>query len=321
MICPMTDLRWSSLDVDSVGAWSALTNILATADGTEDFYEPEDLAEELGETGMEPSSDTWAVWAGGQLVAYGQLRVGFTTQADGTVRCQLDGGVHPDWRGRGIGRRLMDEMEERTRALSAERLPGVTAQFRVEAGLAGSSAGRMLSARGYQVARWFILMELQLDADGAQAGFTAPDGVVLVTPQDDDEEAVRVAHNSAFADHWGSAPMTAERWHDFYAGRPMRLPYSTIGKTADGEVVSYVLVGQYLADEVYVDLVGTVAGARGRGVAAAALARTIERVRAEEGLRVLGLEVDSDSPTGATRLYERLGFTPKNTRATMTRPA
>ena len=115
--------------------------------------------------------------------------------------------------------------------------------------------------------------------------------------------------------------MTAERWHDFYAGRPMRLGYSTIARNPDGDLVSYVLVGQYMDDEAYVDLVGTVAGARGRGVAGAALARTIELVRDVEGLRVLGLEVDSDSPTGATRLYERLGFSAKNTRATMTRPA
>ena len=143
----------------------------------------------------------------------------------------------------------------------------------------------------------------------------------LASPKAADEEDVRLAHNSAFADHWGSAPMTAERWHDFYAGRPMRLGYSTIARNPDGDLVSYVLVGQYMDDEAYVDLVGTVAGARGRGVAGAALARTIELVRDVEGLRVLGLEVDSDSPTGATRLYERLGFSAKNTRATMTRPA
>ena len=110
MITRMTELRWSHLDGDNVGAWSALINTLATADGSGEFYEPEDLAEELGETGLEPSTDTWAVWADEQLVAYGQLRVGFTTQADGTVRCQLDGGVHPEWRGRGVGSRLMDAL-------------------------------------------------------------------------------------------------------------------------------------------------------------------------------------------------------------------
>ncbi len=377
MITRMTELRWSHLDGDNVGAWSALINTLATADGTGEFYEPEDLAEELGETGLEPSTDTWAVWADEQLVAYGQLRVGFTTQADGTVRCQLDGGVHPEWRGRGVGSRLMDAMEQRACVLSAQRMPGVPAEFRVEAGLAGSSASRMLTARGYRIARWFILMELPLRS--VQAGVPAaadsgahtlttpptqfplgsmpegatgfavpgaetlttplglqlpldaeaaarphpvvPDGFTLASPKAADEEDVRLAHNSAFADHWGSAPMTAERWHDFYAGRPMRLGYSTIARNPDGDLVSYVLVGQYMDDEAYVDLVGTVAGARGRGVAGAALARTIELVRDVEGLRVLGLEVDSDSPTGATRLYERLGFSAKNTRATMTRPA
>lgn len=73
--------------------------------------------------------------------------------------------------------------------------------------------------------------------------------------------------------------------------------------------------------ELYVDLVGTVPGARGRGLAAACLARTI-RLAGEGGeFDEIELGVDSESPTGATRLYDRLGFTLDRTLAAMQKEA
>lgn len=311
----MSELRWMHLNKDVVQPWAELTNLLAKVDGTEEYYEPEDLAEELEETGMDPAQDTWTVWDGDRLVAFGQLRVGFTTQEDDTVRCQLDGGVHPDWRRRGIGRELMDKMEQRARDLNQERNPGLPGTLRAGGGLEGSSARSMLHARGYEEARYFILMERPMPGDPLEV-----DWEEFASPTVEDEEAVRIAHNAAFEDHWGTAPMTPERWHDFYAGRPMRPQFSSISRRDDGAVNAYVLISQYLDDELYVDLVGTIREARGTGLASRAMARSIELARGAEGIKVLGLDVDSESPTGATRVYERLGFVEKHVTAAMTRP-
>ena len=55
-----------------------------------------------------------------------------------------------------------------------------------------------------------------------------------------------------------------------------------------------------------------------RSVAAAADGKRRLSDRAELD-RVIELDVDSDSPTGATRLYERLGFTVKHQTASMRR--
>ncbi len=302
------------MDGKVVSAWAELTNDLARADQTDEFYGAEDLAEELTEAGMSPETDTWAVWDGERMVAYGQLRVGFTAADDGAIRCDLAGGVLPGWRGRGIGHRLMDEMEERARELNALRNPGAGGTLRVPAGLAGSSTEAMLAARGYRAVRYFTLMERTLpgaEPPAIQAGLASP------TPED--SEAVRAAHNEAFADHWGSAPMTPERWHDFYAGRPARPQFSTIARDEAG-VTSYALISQFQPGQLFVDLVGTVPRARGRGLAAAVLARTIVLAGEAPGVWSIGLEVDSESPTGANRLYERLGFEAKHTTSTMTRP-
>ncbi|QXT63533.1 GNAT family N-acetyltransferase [Tessaracoccus palaemonis] len=335
-------LTWTWLDDSSVPAWAVLTSALATADGTNEFYEAEDLAEELTETGFDPVLDSWAVWDGAQLVAYGQLRVGSGPQEDGTVRCQLDGGVLPRWRGRGIGRVLLSQMETRAAELSAHRNPGLPFHLRASGGLEGSSASRLLSRSGYRVVRWFTDMERSLPgpdipeapicvpaptADTGATGAGTPfgsssepsgggatagqesSGIVVVSPTLDDEEAVRLAHNAAFADHYGFAPHDVDRWRDLVRGRPARPEFSTLVKGHDGSVLAYVLAQQYAPHELYIALVGTVREARGRGLARLALSRTLDLARRDGSFTVVELSVDSESPTGADRLYTSLGFT------------
>lgn len=51
-------VRWGSLSGECVQEWAELTNLLATVDGTEEFYEAEDLAEELFELGVDPAGGT-----------------------------------------------------------------------------------------------------------------------------------------------------------------------------------------------------------------------------------------------------------------------
>lgn len=301
------DLRWTHLTPDTTSQWAELTNLLARVDGTEEYYEAEDLAEELTESGFTPERDSWAVWDGQTLVGYGQLRVAANLNDEGRVRCSLGGGVHPDWRGRGIGRELVHRQEQRARELAGERHPGAPFFFRAPGELDGSDARRLLTRMGYAVVRYFN--ELTRPLPGEDVTVADIEGVRLIAPTDEHEAAVREAHNAAFTDHWGSSPSAPETWRDYWTGRSQRKQFSTLAVDEDGAVLAYVMVSQWVPREAYVDLVGTVREARGRGLAAAALGRSI-RLAAESGeFDVIELGVDSDSPTGATRLYERLGFT------------
>ena len=312
-------LRWTHLTADSVEQWAELTNLLATVDGTEEFYEAEDLAEELEEPGFTPETDSWAVWDADRLIAYGQLRVASNLDDEGRVSARLGGGVHPDWRERGIGRDLVRRMEARARELSDERHPGAPVIFRASGELEGSPARRLFTHLGYAVVRYFN--DLARPVPGDPLSVPEIDGVELTTPTDDHEEAVRLAHTAAFADHWGSSPGTAEGWHGYWTSRSSRREVSTLALDGDGEVLAYVLTSQWVPRELYVTIVGTVPQARGRGIAAACLARTL-RLAAESGeYDVVELTVDSESLTGATRLYERLGFTLARTTASMQKDA
>lgn len=312
------DLRWGRLDAAAVTAWTELSNLLAEADGTGEFYDAEDLAEELEEAGFTPATDSWAVWDGDRMVAFGQLRVGHTRDAEGRVRAHLGGGVAPGHRGRGIGRELAGRMERRALDLAAERHPGVPSYWRADGGLDGSTARALWLRRGYEVVRWFNLLARPLPGAPLVVPAAAAE---LVSPGQGDEERVRVAHNQAFADHWGSSPQAPGPWHDSWAARANRFDLSTLALAPDGSVLAYVLVGRWVEGELFVNLVGTVPGGRGRGLGAACLARTLRLAAATGEFDRAELEVDSESPTGATRLYERLGFTVKRTFAAMQRDA
>lgn len=312
-------LRWTPLTADTVEQWAELCNLLATVDGTEEFYEPADLVEELQEPGVTPETDTWGVWDEDRLIAYGQLRVSANLDDEGRVSARFAGGVHPDLRGRGIGREIVRRMEARGRDLAGERHPGAPAIFRADGELEGSAARRLFTHLGYAVVRHFNALARPVPGDP----LTVPEipGVQLVTSTAEHERAVHVAHVAAFADHWGSTASTEEGWHGHWSSRSSRHEVSSLAVDDRGEVLAYVLASQWVPRELYITIVGTVPQARGRGLAAACLARTLLLAGESGEYDKAELHVDSESPTGATRLYERLGFALVRTTAAMQKDA
>lgn len=132
---PQGAYRWDHLRLDDVVAWAGLIDALALADDTDEHYSPQELTEELHEHGLDPQQDTIAVWDGDAMVGFGQVRASAALNADGQVRVWLSGGVHPEHRARGIGRRLLDLSEARGAALARERHPGAPAFWRADGNL------------------------------------------------------------------------------------------------------------------------------------------------------------------------------------------
>lgn len=297
----VTTVRWQPLSVETVTAWAELTNLLAVVDGTEEFYEPEALAEELTEPGVDPNLDTVGVWRDGVLAGFGQLRVA-SGLSEGQARAEIYGGVRPEWRRQGLGAEIMNRMEARALELTAQRHPGVPVMLRVPGGIEGASVRPMLERRGYSIVRYY--QELSRPIPGV---LPPPPELPVRRYSAELAEAVRLAHNEAFSTHWGSSERDADSWASLVGSRTFRPDCSFVSLDADGDVQSYVLVSQWVAGEAWVGLVGTRQRSRGRGLARACLAASV-RAMAEQGYTTACLGVDSQNGSGAGALYASLGF-------------
>ncbi len=113
--------------------------------------------------------------------------------------------------------------------------------------------------------------------------------------------------------HRGSQPAA---WRHEYADDEGFRPDLTVGVERDGRIVGYVMVASYggIEDDegrrvAWLARLGTRRDHRGQGIAAAAITKAMAQAR-EAGFATAGLDVDTESLTGALRLYERLGFHP-----------
>ncbi|MBI5160405.1 MAG: GNAT family N-acetyltransferase [Micrococcales bacterium] len=304
-------VHWRPATEADVQAMLDCARAIDAADHPHYLTAREEIADDFGMAHVDPARDTLlAVDADGRVLAAGWSIL--PPEHDRAVSVYTTGGVRPSERGRGIGRRLIAWQRARGAeqlATVQEALPG-RLQTSVDDG--APSAHRLLEREGYVLARWFRTLTRPLAEpipDLPIAWFE------VRCPTEPDEDAVRLARNAAFRDHWGSQPRTAAEWAVGWNESIARHDLGSIAVEPDGTVAAFVLAWVHPEDfpaqgysSVYIGLVGTLAPYRGRGLAAALLARTM-RLAAAEGLERAVLDVDADSPTGAVGLYERLGFT------------
>lgn len=309
-----TDPTFRPLTLQDTPAWSALIRALAAADGTGETYEPDDLAEELVQAGVDAAADTWGVWAGRTLVAYGQVHVSTALTAEGLARAHLGGGVHPRWRGRGIATALFERMEPRALGIAGRRHPGAAVQLSASGGIDGAEARTFLAGRGYAPARWFTDMERPLP--GPPPG---PLDARAEPYEDALAEELRLAHNDAFSTHWGSTARSPEAWSDLVGARSARKDLWRVVREPGGRILAYCVVSQWREGVLYVDLVGTRQEARGRGLARAVLLGAVAAAAADGAWATMELTVDTANPTRADALYRSVGFVPVRTQAAFAR--
>ena len=220
------------------------------------------------------------------------------------VNVSVYGFVHPEHRGRGLGRWLVEWGEAWTRD-RMERAPAearVVVQHFVNA--VNEPARRLLEEMGYAAVRGTYTMTIELY--GPPPAPVWPDGVRVRTfAPGQDERAAFAAREEAFADTWGRPPGTFE---DFSAGIG--------GEGCDPTLWFLVEEGTELVGQVqcrsfgergWISGMGVRRPWRRRGIALALLHHAFAEL-ARRGVREVGLSVDAESLTGAPRLYLRAGM-------------
>jgi mycothiol synthase len=317
-------LSWRAPAAADLDPWFALVTRMQDVDRNNERVTRSDLERSLGMSWVDLSADAIVgIDTDGVFRAFGRntFRPGYTDE----LSIALIGGVDPDWRGRGIGRQLL--AWQRARAMHnvadlraadphAAMLPARVGTFAEEQMTANA---RLLVAAGFEPRRWFDVMRRPLtEADLSIPDPVLPAGLEVVRYGPEVSELVRLAHNEAFLDHWGSNPASVESWRTGHEENDAFRPGSSFvvrNLAVDGNpVVGYVLDEEYVEEwpvlghsEGYVGTLGVVRAWRGRGLARALL-NLAAREFAQRGHPFMALDVDADNPSGAFRLYTNFGF-------------
>jgi mycothiol synthase len=313
---PVSDgYTWRPATIDDVDAIADCARASSLVDHPNYIIPRDEIEEEFEHSYFDATVDSAVcVNADGRVDAWG-----FTTLSpsqETLVRSILFGGVRPEARRQGLGRRLVAWHEARGMqqlATSTKHLPGWIMAY---AETRAPSTISTFEHAGFSIRRYYL--ELRRDLAEPIPERPLAEGLSLIPWTADLDEAVRAARNDSFRDHWGSQPSTKEQFDSYASSVHTRRDLSVLAVTGDGEVAGFVLTsvteddwpGQGFSSG-YIGLVGVRRAWRGHGIAPSLLGHAMRAMRAE-GLEKAVLDVDAENPSGALGLYEAVGFVESN---------
>lgn len=294
------------LDAAAIEPWTHLVATIAEVDQNGAAWPAEHLRQDLGGKFFDAQKDSWTLWDGDDLIAVARVDIRPGTDSDNLARVSIKIDMHPEYRGRGLGERLMDVAEARAAQLTAKLNPGVDYYIRMSGGMDGHPVRDLLEERGYAPVRYFHEMIRPLP--GTQALPERNTGVTVVGLEPHMSPPLRRVHNEAFNDHWGTPGYDEASWQEMLSS-PLFIPeMSTVTLDDDGVPRAYALCGQWAGDDLEIMYLGTRRDSRRLGLGRACLVETLHRAVADGRWDQAILEVDTDSPSGAGDLYDWAGF-------------
>ncbi|MEA2515531.1 MAG: mycothiol synthase [Thermomicrobiales bacterium] len=225
--------------------------------------------------------------------------------------------VHPSARDGTLVRELVVWADEQGAALAGRDATLTT-------GATEEDRWRMLVVPTFDFApvRYFLRMSRRLD--DALPVLPPPAGYLIRPLAGPDEvEAWVDLYNAAFADHWEHIHLTPDERRLEMARPSYRGDLDLVAVAPDGTIAAFCAAAIRELDdgglEAWINLVGTHPAHRRRGLARAVLAAGLTALSGQ-GMTEAKLGVDAESPTGATSLYEALGFTVSKTITVFRRP-
>jgi mycothiol synthase len=206
--------------------------------------------------------------------------------------------VDPRYNGHGISTELIGRAERSTRDLGGTCLrAGMLAE--------NERARSLLEGLGFREVRRFYRM--QIDFDGAPPSPKAVPGIRIATFRPEDARRVHGALNEAMEDDWGFVPMPFDEWKKFRLERDDVDTSLWFLAWDDAEVAGVIRCDGTRYGGGFVGALGVRKRWRGRGVGTALLHHAFAEYHRRGKTRV-SLGVDTENPSGATRLYERVGM-------------
>lgn len=244
--------------------------------------------------------DAWLVETPtGQLVGYGMVRLRRPTRANGHWYS------HPEAEQIAVGHTLAQRIEARAREMAVATPADQRVVLRQEMPAQDEAARQVLAANGYTRVR--LMWRMQTDFTEPPPAPQWPAGIRVrpfVLGQDD-----RVMYETvteAFQDHWGTTSNTYETWRAQNIELPTFDP-SLWFLAFEGDTAAGAMMCSTFMDLGWVDNLSVRRPWRKHGLGMALLRHAFAMFYAQ-GRSGVSLAVDSESVTGATRLYERAGM-------------
>ncbi len=306
----LQNYTWRPLQENDGARIEAMVNAAAKIDQAEAGISQERVQQIFAMLGEEVATDTLtAVSPQGTIAA---LALILTPPQEDEHLAMISGIVHPDHRGKGIGSTILNWMENLTRQKFSQFNDNKPRLLRTSCQDFMAERIALFEQHQFEAARYSYKMRHDLAQPLPEKSF--PKGLQIVNWNQEIDADLMHTFNEAFSEHWGLPTMTEELWQKFFVGVPQfrsDLTYLAMdGDTIVGFCLNWVDEPQNKQTgigEGWIEAVGTLPAWRGRGLASALIVHSMRAFLAE-GLQRAGLDVDTQNPTGALRLYEKLGF-------------
>ncbi len=251
--------------------------------------------------------------ADGTLIAFGQIWIPLSgAEVDGHLWFR----VRPDKRSGDLEAEIVNWGVERMREVGRER--GVPVKLRASVRSDETQQIGVLEQHGFAISRSFLRMARPLDQPIPEPQF--PHGFTLRHLAGPQEVPAWVEmFNQSFIDHWNHHDLTVEQRLHRMKSADYKAEYDLLAVAPDGTFAAFCVCGIYPQEnartgrnEGWINLLGTRRGFRRIGLGRAMLLAGLRLLKAG-GVDTAVLGVDADSLTGATRLYESVGFRPVHT--------
>jgi mycothiol synthase len=206
--------------------------------------------------------------------------------------------VHPQFSSRGLATALLARVEQRAREQRARVLK--TGMFAENA-----AAARLLERLGFREARHYYQMRIALDPPPEPPEW--PRDIGPSTFRAGDARAFHAALHDAFAQEWGFHSIPFEEWKRTRLEAPDTDTSLWFLARAGDEVAGVARCAANHHGGGWIAALGVRKPWRRRGVGLALLRHAFVEFH-RRGEPHVGLGVDAENPTGATRLYERAGM-------------